>query len=186
PAAPDCGSAGRRATLVAELDGGIVGGFVVAPVERSGNAVHGHGSLARPERSCYLAWAATRPEARGSGAGVALTQASSAGAGRARLPWPWTAFHARRRARRPHRGRLRGRTGRALGQRRPRPRQPRAAGAELLPRLGRDASRGPRVGRRRRADAGLLRVGPPRRLRHDGHRLARDEPARLPLLAGPR
>src|SRR5207237_1082935 len=70
-------------TLVAEVEGRIVGGFVVAPVERSGNVVHGHGSLARPERSCYLAWAATLPEARGSGAGVALTQASFAWARRA-------------------------------------------------------------------------------------------------------
>jgi GNAT superfamily N-acetyltransferase len=70
-------------TLVTELDGRIAGGFVVAPVERSGNAVHGHGSLARPERSCYLAWAATRPEARGSGVGVSLTQAAFAWAYRA-------------------------------------------------------------------------------------------------------
>jgi GNAT superfamily N-acetyltransferase len=64
-------------TVVAEVDGRIVGGFVIAPVENS-SGVHGHGGLARPERASYLAWAATVPEARGSGAGVALTKAAFA------------------------------------------------------------------------------------------------------------
>jgi ribosomal protein S18 acetylase RimI-like enzyme len=39
-----------------------------------------HRGLARPERACYLAFAATLPEARGSGIGVALTEASLAAA----------------------------------------------------------------------------------------------------------
>jgi GNAT superfamily N-acetyltransferase len=60
--------------LVAEQDGRIMGAFQLAPAELSSQ----HASLARPERAILLAWAATRPEARGSGAGVALTDASFA------------------------------------------------------------------------------------------------------------
>jgi ribosomal protein S18 acetylase RimI-like enzyme len=58
-------------TLVAELDGRTVGLFQVAPLELSSM----HVSLARPERACYLSFAVTLPEVRGSGAGVALTNA---------------------------------------------------------------------------------------------------------------
>jgi GNAT superfamily N-acetyltransferase len=65
-------------TLVAELDGRLVGGFTLAPVELAGDAPHAFPGLARPERAAYLAWAATLPEVRGSGAGVALTDASFA------------------------------------------------------------------------------------------------------------
>jgi len=59
-------------SLVAESDGRIVGSFVVAPVELSS----AHSGLARPEGAALLAWAATRPDVRGSGAGLALTQAA--------------------------------------------------------------------------------------------------------------
>ena len=61
-------------TLVAEHDGRIVANFVVTPLEASS----AHVGLARPEGTSYLAWAATVPDARGSGAGVALTEASFA------------------------------------------------------------------------------------------------------------
>lgn len=65
--------------LVAEVDGRVVGNFVVVPVERSS----GHRSLARPEGACLLGFAVTAPEVRGSGLGLALTQASFAWAHRA-------------------------------------------------------------------------------------------------------
>lgn len=58
-------------TFVAELDGRIVGNFVVAPVELSSM----HTGLGRPDRTCYLAFAIVDPAARGSGVGLALTQA---------------------------------------------------------------------------------------------------------------
>ena len=61
--------------------------------------------------------------------------------------------------------------------------RPRPARARRLHRLRRDAARVPRLGDRRRADRCLLRVGGRARLSDDGHRLARDEPARLALLA---
>jgi ribosomal protein S18 acetylase RimI-like enzyme len=61
----------RSAILVAELDGKLVGCASAAPVEYSGL----HGGLARPEEACVLGYAATLPEARGSGVGVALTNA---------------------------------------------------------------------------------------------------------------
>jgi ribosomal protein S18 acetylase RimI-like enzyme len=66
-------------TLVAELDGRVVGLFQVAPLELSSM----HVSLARPEGACYLSFAVTLPEVRGSGAGVALTTACLAWAHRA-------------------------------------------------------------------------------------------------------
>ena len=66
-------------TLVAEVDGRVVGLFQVAPLELSSM----HVSLARPERACYLSFAVTLPEVRGSGAGVALTTACLAWAHRA-------------------------------------------------------------------------------------------------------
>ncbi len=60
--------------LVAGADGEVAGHFFLCPLERSSM----HAGLARPERMSFLAWAATRPEVRGSGAGLALTQASFA------------------------------------------------------------------------------------------------------------
>ena len=62
------------ALLLAEVDGRVVGGLDVYPVEISSL----HEGLMRPDRSCYLGWAAVTPQARGSGAGVALTNAGLA------------------------------------------------------------------------------------------------------------
>jgi len=59
------------ALFVAELDGKLVGELLMVPVERSSM----HVGLARPERAAFLTFAATLPEARGSGAGLALTSA---------------------------------------------------------------------------------------------------------------
>ena len=61
--------------LVAEADGRLVGGFIVAAAEQAGDAPHAFTGLARPGRAAYLAWAVTRPDVRGSGTGVALTDA---------------------------------------------------------------------------------------------------------------
>jgi GNAT superfamily N-acetyltransferase len=63
-ASPDVGN------LLAELDGRVVGNFVVVPAEVSSV----HSGLARPDRAAFLGFAITTPEARGSGAGVALTE----------------------------------------------------------------------------------------------------------------
>ena len=60
--------------FVAEIDGRLVGELLMVPVERSGM----HSGLARPERAAFLTFAATLPEARGSGAGLALTNAGLA------------------------------------------------------------------------------------------------------------
>jgi ribosomal protein S18 acetylase RimI-like enzyme len=57
--------------LVAEVDGQIVSLVVMVPVEKSSM----HIGLARPDRAAFLGFAATLPEARGSGAGLALTNA---------------------------------------------------------------------------------------------------------------
>jgi GNAT superfamily N-acetyltransferase len=65
---------GSIGNLVAEADGRIVSNFVLAPVEHSSM----HTSLARPEGAALLGWAATQPQARGSGAGLALMDASLA------------------------------------------------------------------------------------------------------------
>jgi GNAT superfamily N-acetyltransferase len=59
------------ALFVAEMDGKAVGELLMVPVERSSM----HVGLARPERAAFLTFAATLPEARGSGAGLALTNA---------------------------------------------------------------------------------------------------------------
>lgn len=59
-------------TLVAEADGRVVGAFVLAPTSLSSM----HVSVARVDGAVLLAWAATRPDVRGSGAGLALTEAS--------------------------------------------------------------------------------------------------------------
>jgi GNAT superfamily N-acetyltransferase len=61
-------------SLVAELDGRVVGGVIVAPVEESDL----HTGPARPEGQCLLAWQATAPEVRGQGVGVALVDAAFA------------------------------------------------------------------------------------------------------------
>jgi GNAT superfamily N-acetyltransferase len=57
--------------LLAEVEGRVVGNFVVVPVESSSV----HGGVARPAGAAFLGFAITAPEARGSGAGVALTEA---------------------------------------------------------------------------------------------------------------
>ena len=60
--------------LVYERDGRVVAQFELAPVELGST----HRGLAQPDRAALLGWAATAPEARGTGAGVALTEASLA------------------------------------------------------------------------------------------------------------
>lgn len=70
------------ANLVAEVDGRIVGNYVVVPVEHSGM----HVGLGRPEHACFLGFAVTAPEVRGSGAGVALTKGAFAWAREAGYP----------------------------------------------------------------------------------------------------
>jgi GNAT superfamily N-acetyltransferase len=61
-------------TLVAEVDGRVVGSFSLAPMRLSSM----HSGLARVDGAILLAWAVTRPEVRGTGAGLALTEASFA------------------------------------------------------------------------------------------------------------
>jgi ribosomal protein S18 acetylase RimI-like enzyme len=56
--------------LVYERDGRVVACFEIVPVETD--------SIAEPDGSAYLGWAASLPEARGSGAGLALTEAAFA------------------------------------------------------------------------------------------------------------
>lgn len=58
--------------LVAEVDGRVVGNFVVVPIELSG----AHVGLARPAGLAHLGYAAVLPDARGTGAGLALTAAA--------------------------------------------------------------------------------------------------------------
>ena len=60
---------GRFGILVAETEGRVVGLFEVVPAEESAM----HKGLTRPEDGAFLAFAATLPEARGTGAGLALT-----------------------------------------------------------------------------------------------------------------
>ena len=60
--------------LVAEVDGRIVGNFIVVPTETSSV----HAGVARAEGASLLGFAITRPDVRGSGAGLALTNASFA------------------------------------------------------------------------------------------------------------
>ena len=71
------------ALFLAEIDGKAVGELLMVPVERSSM----HSGLARPERAAFLAFAATLPEARGSGAGLALTNAGLAWAREQGYPW---------------------------------------------------------------------------------------------------
>jgi ribosomal protein S18 acetylase RimI-like enzyme len=60
-----------QALLLAEVDGKVVAGLVMVDVKESSM----HNGLSRPERAAFLGFAATLPEARGTGAGVALTKA---------------------------------------------------------------------------------------------------------------
>jgi GNAT superfamily N-acetyltransferase len=62
----------RIGSFVAEVDGRVVGSFLMTPVEMSHSIV----TLARLPGECYLAWAATDPSVRGTGAGVALMRAA--------------------------------------------------------------------------------------------------------------
>ena len=61
-------------SLVAVDGERIVGGIVVVDVEES----QAHTAIARPDGAAHLAWAAVRPEARGTGAGLRLTDAAFA------------------------------------------------------------------------------------------------------------
>lgn len=56
--------------FVAEIGGHVVSTLAMVPIERSST----HGGLARADNACLLAFAASLPEARGSGAGLALTR----------------------------------------------------------------------------------------------------------------
>jgi ribosomal protein S18 acetylase RimI-like enzyme len=69
-------AAGEEKLLIGCLDGRPLACWSVSAAELS---THHHG-LAGPERACYLAFASTLPEVRGSGIGVALTDASLAAA----------------------------------------------------------------------------------------------------------
>lgn len=60
-----------RAILLAEVDGRVVSALVMVDVKESSM----HRGLGRPEHAAFLGFAATLPEARGTGAGLALTNA---------------------------------------------------------------------------------------------------------------
>jgi GNAT superfamily N-acetyltransferase len=60
--------------LVADVNGQVVGNFVVVPIEMSSM----HAGLARVAGASLLGFAVTRPEVRGIGAGLTLTNASFA------------------------------------------------------------------------------------------------------------
>ena len=61
----------EQAMLVAEVGGQIVSLLVMVPIEKSSQ----HTGLAQVDGAAFLGFAATLPEARGSGAGLALTNA---------------------------------------------------------------------------------------------------------------
>jgi ribosomal protein S18 acetylase RimI-like enzyme len=61
----------KQGILVAEVDGQIVSLLIMVPIEKSSQ----HKGLAQVENAAFLGFAATLPEARGSGAGLALTNA---------------------------------------------------------------------------------------------------------------
>ena len=61
----------RSANVVADLDGRLVGDFLVCPIELSPM----HAGLARPPGAALLDFAVTTPDVRGRGFGVALTDA---------------------------------------------------------------------------------------------------------------
>lgn len=60
-----------RAILLAEVDGRVVSALVMVDIKESSM----HRGLGRPEHAAFLGFAATLPEARGTGAGLALTNA---------------------------------------------------------------------------------------------------------------
>jgi ribosomal protein S18 acetylase RimI-like enzyme len=64
----------EQGIFVAEVDGQVVSLLVMVPIEKSSQ----HTSLAQVENAAFLGFAATLPEARGSGAGLALTNAGLA------------------------------------------------------------------------------------------------------------
>ena len=64
----------EQAILLADVDGRTVSLLVMVDISKSSM----HSGLARPERAAFLGFAATIPEARGTGAGVALTNAGLA------------------------------------------------------------------------------------------------------------
>ena len=64
----------EQAILLADVDDRVVSMLVMVDVSKSSM----HTGLARPERAAFLGFAATLPEARGTGAGVALTNAGLA------------------------------------------------------------------------------------------------------------
>jgi ribosomal protein S18 acetylase RimI-like enzyme len=61
----------KQAMLIAEVDGRIASLLIMVPIEKSSQ----HTGLAQVENAAFLGFAATLPEARGSGAGLALTNA---------------------------------------------------------------------------------------------------------------
>jgi GNAT superfamily N-acetyltransferase len=65
---------GDEHVLIGWRDGTPVACWSVCSAEHSSH----HRGLGRPENACYLAYAVTLPESRGSGIGVALTQAELA------------------------------------------------------------------------------------------------------------
>jgi ribosomal protein S18 acetylase RimI-like enzyme len=65
---------GNEKILIGARDGRPVACWALVPAERSRE----HRGLLRPGHACHLGFAATLPDARGSGIGVALTQASLA------------------------------------------------------------------------------------------------------------
>lgn len=73
-------------TLVAEVDGRLVGLLEVCPVELAGDGVNGHAMLARPEGGCFLAFAAMDPEARGVGRASGSPRQRSPGRTRPAIP----------------------------------------------------------------------------------------------------
>jgi GNAT superfamily N-acetyltransferase len=68
--------------FIGARDGRPVACWAVVPVERSGV----HTGLARPENACFLGFASTLPDARGSGLGVALTASALAWAAEQGFP----------------------------------------------------------------------------------------------------
>jgi ribosomal protein S18 acetylase RimI-like enzyme len=65
-------AAGEETILIGAREGRPVACWAIVPIERSKE----HRGLLRPDDACFLGFAATLPEARGSGIGVALTNAS--------------------------------------------------------------------------------------------------------------
>jgi GNAT superfamily N-acetyltransferase len=77
-------------TLIGSRNGRPVACWALVPVERSRE----NRGLLRPDNACFLGFAATLPEARGSGIGVALTDASFAWAAEQGYPVMTTDWRA--------------------------------------------------------------------------------------------